>query len=190
MEQDRNLLFGVLAVQLKRITPIQLAEAGASWAANPSHPLGERLVASGVLSEGDRRMVEQMVDAAMAAHDGDAGATLASLGGEKEVYETLEGTVVPTKWGWESSRAPSILSGDGADPEEAVRVWEVPGRYRQRREHGRGGMGRVLLVRDESLGRDIVLKHEKGGQVLNYRVTAIGVFRSNNPSAPTLQFKT
>jgi len=153
--------------RLQKPQNYRLAEAAAWMAANPSHPLGERLVASGVLSEGDRRMVEQIVDAAMSAHEGDAGATLDSLGGGKEVYETLEGTVVPTKWGWESSHAPSILPGEAVDPEKAISLWEVPGRYRERREQGRGGMGRVLLVRDESLGRDIVLKEllpaEEGG---------------------------
>ena len=35
---------------------------------------------------------------------------------------------------------------------------EAPGRYRRLREYARGGMGRILLVRDEVLGRDIALK--------------------------------
>lgn len=35
---------------------------------------------------------------------------------------------------------------------------ETPGRYRQIREYARGGMGRVLLVHDMDMGRDVALK--------------------------------
>lgn len=37
-------------------------------------------------------------------------------------------------------------------------IEEAPGRYTHIREHGRGGMGRVLLVHDQQLERDIALK--------------------------------
>ena len=37
-------------------------------------------------------------------------------------------------------------------------VEEAEGRYTLREERARGGMGRVLLVRDEFLGRDVALK--------------------------------
>jgi serine/threonine protein kinase len=35
---------------------------------------------------------------------------------------------------------------------------EAEGRYEEKREHARGGMGRVLVVRDRTLCRDVVLK--------------------------------
>lgn len=43
------------------------------------------------------------------------------------------------------------------EAEQAVQP-ETPGRYRHISQHGVGGMGRVLLVHDSSLGRDIALK--------------------------------
>src|SRR5690349_14801979 len=44
------------------------------------------------------------------------------------------------------ARDPSTLTG------------EHPGRYERKDEIGRGGMGRVVLVRDTHLGRDVALK--------------------------------
>jgi hypothetical protein len=55
---DRNLLFGVLAVQLKQITPSQLVEAAALWATDPDHSLGERLIQAGALSLVDRDLID------------------------------------------------------------------------------------------------------------------------------------
>lgn len=46
----------------------------------------------------------------------------------------------------------SVRSGEGTALEE------VPGRYEQIGEHSRGGMGRILLVHDQSIGRDVALK--------------------------------
>ena len=54
MERDRNLLFGVFAVQLKQVTPIQLVEVAGAWAVNPAESLADRLVEAGHISEADR----------------------------------------------------------------------------------------------------------------------------------------
>jgi len=35
MDRDRNLLFGVLAVQLKKVTPSQIMDAAGAWATDP-----------------------------------------------------------------------------------------------------------------------------------------------------------
>nr|ACS15384.1 WD-repeat protein [uncultured bacterium FLS12] len=40
----------------------------------------------------------------------------------------------------------------------APAISEIPGRYEEVREHARGGIGRVLIVRDTYLGREIALK--------------------------------
>jgi hypothetical protein len=37
-------------------------------------------------------------------------------------------------------------------------VEEVTGRYTDPREHGRGGIGRILVVKDGNLGREVALK--------------------------------
>ena len=54
VNRDRNLLFGVLAVQAGMITPVQLAEVGGVWATDPSRVIASRLAAQGVLQPSDR----------------------------------------------------------------------------------------------------------------------------------------
>ena len=56
----------------------------------------------------------------------------------------------------ELESAGGTLLTDGDEPSSPV--FEAPGRYRPLGEHSRGGMGRILLVRDVAIGRDIALK--------------------------------
>jgi WD40 repeat protein/serine/threonine protein kinase len=158
MDRDRNLLFGVLGVQLRKVTPAQLVDAAGAWATDPSRDLGSRLVEAGVLTERDRQLIDRFVEDAVEAYGGNPAATLVALGGEEQVYETFQGSVVRTAKGWESSVPPETFPRAEEDLDAEVRIHEIPGRYREKSEHGRGAMGRVLLVYDEALGREIVLK--------------------------------
>lgn len=58
-ERDRNLLFGVFAVQLKKVSSSQIMAAAGAWATDPSKDLPDRLV-----------------DEAIDEHGGDTAATL------------------------------------------------------------------------------------------------------------------
>ncbi len=158
MDRDRNLLFGIFAVQLKKINPTQLIEAAAGWAVDPSRDLSQRLVEAGALSERDRAFVSRVVDEAIREHNGDAAATLQTFGGEEEVYVTYRGSIVLTESGGVSRADEAKTKVLGALPDSLPGVQEAPGRYTHLSEQGRGGMGRVLLVHDKHLGRDIALK--------------------------------
>lgn len=50
------------------------------------------------------------------------------------------------------------LHDDATTPGHISAVTETPGRYANEHEHSRGGMGRILLVHDTHLDRDIALK--------------------------------
>ena len=157
MNQDRNLLFGVFAVQLRKVTASQMLAAAGAWASDPSKDLPGRLVEDSVLTAGDRDLIQGLVDHAVQAHDGDATKTLNAFGGHDVVQDTFLGTILRNDSGDVSlapSQQPTILS----EPSDALGVSETPGRYTRESEHARGGMGRVLLVHDEHLGRDIALK--------------------------------
>jgi len=161
MDRDRDLLFGVLAVQLRRVSPAQLVEAAAAWAADPELDLGSRLVEAGVLSSSDHELIGRLVDGAIAGYQGDAAATLDALGGDAEMTRSFCGSIARTpSGGVRFSVAQTIDSSGDAKALTTSRpaVEETPGRYTGASERGRGGIGRVLLVHDQVLGRDVALK--------------------------------
>ena len=70
METDRNLLFGVLAVQSRKITPAELVDVAGAWATDPSRDLSQRLVDAGVLSDEDRDLLSRIAQEAIRAKQG------------------------------------------------------------------------------------------------------------------------
>ena len=164
MTRDHNLLFGVFAVQLHKVTPAQLMDVASAWASDTTRDIPSRLVALKILSESDRQLLERLVNEAVAAHDGDAHRTLATFGGEAEVRDVYRGSIVLTADGQVAIPPAANTPGAAPDPTRAEEpsqvkgVFESRGRYTELREHARGGMGRVLLVHDDFLGREIALK--------------------------------
>lgn len=57
MDRDRNLLFGILAVQLGKVSPHELVRAGGAWAADPAKDLAGLLVEMGAMAEKDVRLI-------------------------------------------------------------------------------------------------------------------------------------
>lgn len=156
VERDRNLLFGIFAVQLRKVTPTQLVHAAGAWATDPSVPLAERLIEIHALQTTDRELIDNFVDQAIRHHGGDPAATLSAFGGEAQVYSSFCGSIVPTSGGGVDT-GPTTPE-DLRDMDAVPAVQEFPGRYTHLGEFGRGGMGRVLLVHDEHLSRDIAMK--------------------------------
>ncbi|MBI2423414.1 MAG: protein kinase [Candidatus Hydrogenedentes bacterium] len=158
MERDRNLIFGLMAVQLRQITPTQFVEAAAVWAEAGLGALDEILVEKGYLEATERDFLQMVVGQVIKAHGGNATASLAAVGGEEELQ-----TIVSL--GREASLGRSLSSHLGWNPEEmagqlrkTVALREAPDRYVTVRMHDEGGMGRVYLVHDAYLDREIALK--------------------------------
>ncbi|MBL7646314.1 MAG: protein kinase [Candidatus Hydrogenedentes bacterium] len=160
MKRDHNLLFGVFAVQLNKVSPAQLMDAAGAWATDPSRDIPTRLVESNALESKDRELLERLVSEAVAAHNGDSAAALESFGGEDSIRDSFLGTIRLTDSGTvELSSAPEVtIPLKHEKPDEVPGVIENSGRYTHQSEHARGGMGRILMVHDEYLGRDIALK--------------------------------
>lgn len=159
MEWDRNLLFGILAVQMLRVKPQHLVDAVTAMLIDSfSKDLPERLLENGALSENDLNSINQFVECAISIHGGDVKKALAAFGGAEQVYHTFKGSIVLTETG-QVKRPPEIPVDVVQELSHPIPgVQETPGRYTHISEYGRGGMGRVLLVHDHHIGRDIALK--------------------------------
>jgi hypothetical protein len=76
---DRNLLFGVLAVQMGFINSDALVAALNAWVSDKSRPLGEILVAQGAMQAAHRNVLEPLVDARLAMHGNSVEKSLATV---------------------------------------------------------------------------------------------------------------
>lgn len=157
-DRDRNLLFAVLAVQLKGVSPQRVLEAGSAWMVDPSRPLSARLLECGALRQEDVALLDQLVEQAVQSYQGNAAEALKSIHGADVLRASLQGVAAPGSGPKDLTRPMNGTARFELEGEILSAVEELPGRYSQISEQGRGGMGRVLLVHDECLGRDIALK--------------------------------
>jgi hypothetical protein len=76
---DRNLLFGVLALQADLIDQERFARGCILWSAQKTVPLADLLVQQGWLTNDDKADVEKLVERKVSKHKGDARAGLAEV---------------------------------------------------------------------------------------------------------------
>ena len=163
IDTDRNLLFGVLALQGDMIDAEQLAEGCTAWSARKDRLLGDVLVERGWISTEDRRLVEQLLERKLKKHAGDAHQSLISAAaGAPEVFATLDGI----RRGADDEIRRSL--GDverhgraGGTLEYVSRLSQPAGgrdRYTLTTLHAKGGIGQVWLARDTAMEREVALK--------------------------------
>src|SRR3954452_14133007 len=76
---DRNLLFGMLALQLDFITRDQLIDAMHAWVLAKDKPLAQILTERGSLAASRRALLEALVHEHLAQHHDDRQQSLVSL---------------------------------------------------------------------------------------------------------------
>src|SRR5947209_1895778 len=95
-DTDRNLLFGVLALQADLIDNDQFAEACGAWAARKTKPLAGLLVERGWLGQGDRDFLDGLLRRKVHKHGGDVRKSLGAVAdaGVRDVLRSIDDSAI------------------------------------------------------------------------------------------------
>jgi hypothetical protein len=78
-DADRNLLFGILALQMDFISRDALIAAMQAWGLHRAKPLGQILLEQGALQDDTQALLEALVQKHLDLHDNEIQRSLASL---------------------------------------------------------------------------------------------------------------
>ena len=160
MNSDRNLLYGMLALQLDFVTRDQLIEAMQLWIVNKTRSVGEILVQQGHLEQGQQEVLDGLLELHLQKHHGDVHQSLASLRPAVPIHEELQRLDDQ-----ELSHSVSLLPDDAPPPARFETIAPTLShtshgtvRYEVLRPLSQGGLGKVSVARDLELHRDVAFK--------------------------------
>jgi len=157
---DRNLLFGVLALQADLIDSRKFIDACTLWTTRKDASLAELLVQNGWMLAADQSYVEYLVERKLQKHHGDIKASLAFA--PDQVKRSLA-ALGDDDIGRSLSGLPQLQIRGLA----ATVVADEPPRYLLEQLHATGGLGRVWLAYDSEFGRNVALKELRPEQASN-----------------------
>lgn len=159
MHIEEQLLIAVLAFEDELIDLQQLVAACNSWAQSKSSRIDDLLSDRGWVTAEDRRFLERKAKRKLAKYANDTRLALHAVTSVDTRDIIREGVQEPLI---QESLCPA-----GKLPAAQVETMTEPNssssRYQWLREVASGGLGRVWLVRDNTLGREVALKEIKAG---------------------------
>jgi hypothetical protein len=160
---DRNLLLGIIALQMDFISREALIAAMHAWALSKKTPLSQILQDQGALSTARRSLLDALVEEHIRLHDGDPQKSLASVSSLGSVRQDLSRIADPDL----QASLPHVAAArqdQDADPYRTVPQASVGdststgSRFRILRPHAKGGLGQVSVALDQELDRPVALK--------------------------------
>jgi serine/threonine-protein kinase len=147
---DRNLLFGVLALQLDFLSRDALVAGMNAWALDKTRPLGRILVEQGALSPARLELLDALVVEHLNKHDGDVSVSLAAAANGSTLSEALDAVA--------DSEVLTTLTALGGPLRRIAPPVREGIRFRNLRPHAKGGLGQVFIADDVELNREVAVK--------------------------------
>jgi serine/threonine protein kinase len=176
LRADRNLLYGILALQMGFITKDALIAGMEAWVSARWKPLDHILIEQRKLSPDDHPLIEQVVQHLLEKHDDprkcltvfdpdlmDPLRDRLRLIGDPELLDSITDPDSGASNGQQADPdGTTAWAGASLDeatvPPSSTRPNPQPDRFRILKPHARGGLGEVYLAWDEELERNVALK--------------------------------